>query len=390
VTDPEIALVFTAEPWVEELHRHLSDHGGARVRSLVVEPSVALEETYDVLVVSHRWPALTRAFVSDVHARSRRVLGVHDLAEPASLGHLGAVDVDAVIENDAGPDAFVRAVVELGTRSEVRSRPDAVAGPARSGRLIAVGGPPGVGRTEVAIEIAVAAKRRCTVVLADCDDVSPAIAQRLGLALEPNLRTAIDAVEHGRGELASALLTEPVTKLRVVGGIPNAAGWAQVRPGEVVRVVDRLADEVEMVVVDGVGALQDVGGPPRGRYATAQALAREADALVVVCDASPVGIARLLAWTVDARRFAAATGMVVVVNRAPPSAFRRRELYAEIMSSLDAIDVAFVGLDQRVCEAAWAGRPVGRGRFTRAVEYVLDAVCAVPVRSAAARLEVAS
>ena len=114
MSDPEIALVFTAEPWVEELHRHLSDHGGARVRSLVVEPGVALEETYDVLVVSHRWPALTRAFVADVHARSRRVLGVHDLTEPASLAHLGAVDVDAVIDNDAGPDAFVRAVVELG------------------------------------------------------------------------------------------------------------------------------------------------------------------------------------------------------------------------------------------------------------------------------------
>ena len=77
VTEPEVALVFTAEPWVEELHRYLSDHGGARVRSLVVEQSVALEESYDVLVVSHRWPALTLAFVGDVHdrcsAHSRRV-----------------------------------------------------------------------------------------------------------------------------------------------------------------------------------------------------------------------------------------------------------------------------------------------------------------------------
>ena len=82
--------------------------------------------------------------------------------------------------------------------------------------------------------------------------------------------------------------------------------------------------------------------------------------------------------------------MVVVVNRAPSSAFRRREMYAEIMSSVDAADVAFVGLDQRVCEAAWAGRPVGRGRFTRSVENVLDAVGAVPTRPNAARLDVAS
>ena len=155
VSEPEIALVFTAEPWVEELHRHLSDHGGARVRSLVVEQSVALEETYDVLVVSHRWPALTRAFVADVHARGRSVLGVHDLAEPASRAHLAAVEVNAMIESDAGPDAFVRAVVELGTQRDVGARRPCVPGPIRSGRLIAVGGPPGVGRTEVAIGLAV-------------------------------------------------------------------------------------------------------------------------------------------------------------------------------------------------------------------------------------------
>ena len=82
MAEPEVALVFTPEPWVEELHRHLTDHGGARVRQIVVEPEVALEESYDVLVASHRWPALTHAFVAEVHARGRTVLGVFDREEP--------------------------------------------------------------------------------------------------------------------------------------------------------------------------------------------------------------------------------------------------------------------------------------------------------------------
>src|SRR5258708_7752609 len=139
MSEPEIALVFTAEPWVEELHRYLSDHGGARVRSLVVEQSVALEETYDVLVVSHRWPALTHAFVVDVHARSRRVLGVCDRSEPASRAHLAAVDVDAVVDNDAGPEAFVRALVALcSEQPRGRAEPAPVV---RRGLVIAVGGP---------------------------------------------------------------------------------------------------------------------------------------------------------------------------------------------------------------------------------------------------------
>jgi septum formation inhibitor-activating ATPase MinD len=390
MSEPEIALVFTAEPWVEELHRHLSDHGGARVRSLVVEQSIALEESYDVLVVSHRWPALTRAFVADVHALGRCVLGVHDLAEPASRAHLAAVEVDAVIETDAGPDAFVRSLVALASQRGPSARVGVPALTPRAGRLVVVGGPSGVGRTEVAIELAIATARTATAVLVDCDDVGPAIVQRLALGLEPNLRTAIDAVEHGQGDLASALLTEERTRLAIVGGIPNPAGWAQVRPGEVIRVVDRLGETFENVIADGVGSLQDVGGSPRGRFATAQALVREADVIVAVCDASPIGVSRLLAWTVEARSFSPSTPIVVIANRAPSSSFRRGELYDEITSSIDVIDVVFVGLDRRVADAAWAGLPVTRGRFTRSLEGVREIACRLPRRVAEVRLEVVS
>jgi len=390
VTEPEVALVFTAEPWVEELHRHLSDHGGARIRSLVIEQSVALEESYDVLVASHRWPALTRAFVADLHARGRRVLGVHDLAEPASRAHLTAVEVDAVIEADAGPDAFVRALVALAALRGPSVGAGALPASVRSGRLVAVGGPPGSGRTEVAIALAVVAARTSTVVLVDGDDVGPSVAQRLALPMEPNMRTAIDAVEHGHGELASALLPLDRSRLQIIGGIPNPAAWAQVRPGEVIRVVDRLGSEVDTVVADGLGALHDVGSQARGRFATAQALARASDVLVALCDASPVGVSRLLAWTVEARSLAPSTPVIVVVNRAPADAFRRGELFEEITSSLDVIDVVFLATDPRVTEAAWAGRTVARGRFTRGIESVVALVRPLPRRRLDAKLEVAS
>lgn len=388
MTEPEVALVFTADPWVEQLHRHLSDHGGARVRSLVVEASVALEESYDVLVASHRWPLLTRAFVSDVHARGRRVLGVHDLAEPASRAHLAEVEVDAVIASDAAADAFVRALTALAAE---RNAPRAVAAPAeRTARLVAVGGAPGVGRTEIAIQLAISLSGRASVALVDADDVAPSIAQRLALALEPNLRTAIDAVEHGRGDLTAALQTEPRTGLPALAGIPSPDAWAQVRPSEVIRVVDRLGDGFDLLVVDGVGSLQDVGGPPRGRFATAQALVREADVLVAVCDASPTGMSRLLSWIVDARNLAPETPVFVVANRAPAAAFRRGELFDEIGSTVAVADVVFVVPDARVTDAAWAGTPVGRGRFTRAIQSVAVQVASLPRRAAPVRLDVAS
>jgi hypothetical protein len=119
-------------------------------------------------------------------------------------------------------------------------------------------------------------------------------------------------------------------------------------------------------------------------------LAREADVLVAVCDASPVGVSRLLAWTVEARALAATTPIVVVVNRSPAGSFRRGELYDEITSSLDVVEVAFAGPDSRVSDAAWEGRPVLRGRFTRGMERVRDVVGTLPRRAVDLRLDVAS
>ncbi len=111
--EPSVALVFSPELWVEELHRHLSHHGGARVRQIVVEPSVALDEEYDVLVVSDRWPALTYGFVGAVHECGRGILGVFDPDEPAGKDHLVDLGVDATIAADADVGEFVTVLQSL-------------------------------------------------------------------------------------------------------------------------------------------------------------------------------------------------------------------------------------------------------------------------------------
>ena len=375
--EPEVALVFTPDAWVEELHRHLTDHGGARVRQIVVEPEIALEEQYDVLVASHRWPALTHAFVADLHARGRAVLGVCDREEPSARAHLIAVGADEVIESDLGPRAFVTAMQTLRVRRHEVPRPETIGvAPARRGRIVAVGGPPGVGRTEVAVQLAVTIGG----VLVDADDVAPAIAARLSLSIEPNLRTAIDAVEHARGDLFDSLAMDRSGVLPVLAGLPNPSAWVHVRPGEVARLVQRLADERDFVVVDGIGSLEDVGGPPRGRFAVARALAVEADVVVGVCAATPVGAARFLSWAVQVRVLAPEATLVVAVNRAPLARYRRGELFDELTRSLPPVHVAFLAEDRRVTDAMWDGRLVRPGPFTRGAGALAGAVRAAPRR----------
>jgi MinD-like ATPase involved in chromosome partitioning or flagellar assembly len=303
---------------------------------------------------------------------------VHDREELASRDHLVALGVDAVVESDAGPEAFVRAITSVAGRRNDPSTPLVVTA-SRAGRVVTVGGPPGVGRTEIAVELAVALSRRTSALLVDVDDVAPAVAPRLHLALEPNLRTAIDAVEHGRGDLDRCVVVEPRSLLRVVTGLPNASAWAQVRPGEIVRVVERLADANAVVVVDGAGMLDDVGTASiRTRFATARTMVSECDTLVAVCDASPQGVGRLLGWAVEAFALAPGVPLLVAVNRAPAARFRRAELYEEITTSVPTFGVVFVPNDARVGDAAWNGTTVHRGGFTRAVDELARHVAEQP------------
>jgi MinD superfamily P-loop ATPase len=240
---------------------------------------------------------------------------------------------------------------------------------------VTVGGGPGSGRTDVASHLAIALSRSMNVVLLDADDVAPAVAQRWNLPIEPNLCTAIDAVEHGRGALDACLIPGPAPRLSVLTGIPNAGAWEQVRPGEVVRVVERLST-ADIAVADGAGTLDEISAAGRGRFATGRALVVEADILVAVVDASPTGVTRFLTWAVAARSLASDAPIVVFANRAPASRFRRGEIYAEITGSLDVVDVVFAPHDARVTDAAWEGRPVARGPFVRAAERTAALVVA--------------
>jgi MinD-like ATPase involved in chromosome partitioning or flagellar assembly len=376
--EPSVALVFSPELWVEGLHRHLSHHGGARVRQIVVEPSVALEEEYDVLVVSDRWPALTYGFVGAVHERGRRVLGVFDPDEPAGKDHLVELGVDATIAADADVGEFVT-VLQLLDASIARTsggpatRPSAgdAGGDPSSGVLVAVSGPRGSGVTEVALGIAVAlAERQRSVVLLDVHEAAPALAGRLGLGLEPNLRAAVDACAHGLGSFDDCVvdvLEHGAGRLGAVAGHPSAVAASQVTLQDVLDVVGAARRSHGFVVAD-----LEEGSP------TARALTGVADAMVGVMHASPVGVVRALEWTVGACLPAGATPLHLVVNHAPRSRFRQEEIRAEITRTITPAVIAWCPHDRAVELAAWDGTPTGRGAFRAACATVAAALDPAP------------
>jgi MinD-like ATPase involved in chromosome partitioning or flagellar assembly len=368
VPEPAIALVFSPETWVEDLHRHLADHGGARVRQIVLEPSVAVEEEYDTLVVSDRWTALSRSLVEELHRRGRTVLGVHDPDETAGATHLLSLGVDVVISSTAAPAEFVAALSALGRAISHAARhrselalvgPSPASVPASASPIVVLAGPPGGGATEVAIELArAAAVQGHRVVLVDADGQRPSIAARLAFPVEPGLRAAVDTAEHGDGDLSHVIRASAVDRLGVVCGFAGTADARHARSSEVVRVVEQLAALTTLVVADCASASTDGFTP---------AVLDAAGAVVGVGAGTPVGVARLLAWIADARVAAERIPMHLVVNVAPADRFRRREIAHEIARTFEPASLAFVPFDRRVDAAAWEGALVASGGFTQAV-----------------------
>lgn len=382
MVEPEVALVFSPEAWVEALHRHLTDHGGARVRQVIVDPSLAFDEDYGTLVVSHRWPGLTRTFVEAIHRRGRRILGVFDPDEPAGREFLASLGVDRVLASDAAMADFVDAFNTLAPGGQQAAPsvtaleaavdgssvpPTTVVGDHARRHLIAIGGSPGAGATELAIGITAALTRYGErAVLVDADDVVPSIAQRLGLPIEPNLRSAIESVEYGMADVNAAIVRAR-RALDVLCGLPNVGAWSQVRPSEVLDVIEAIARSRGYVVANVASRLEDVGRGGRGRYGISRAVVSEATMLVGVAPAMPVGVTRLLGWVTDIRALNGNAPVHLVINRAPRDAFRRAQLDQEIRRTFEPESLLFVPHDSRVEAAAWSGELVAYGPYVKAI-----------------------
>jgi MinD-like ATPase involved in chromosome partitioning or flagellar assembly len=357
------------------LHRFLIDHGGARVRTQVISGDDALAEAYHVLVIDDICSFLTPRLVDEVQGRGRFVLGVYESIEAApARNRLLGMGVDGVIEAEAEPEDFLEVVARFAVPLNGTGSPTKVPSRVSAGVVIAVGSPPGgCGASEVAIAIGSRlAEQHGPTVVVDVDEVAPSIAQRLGLGRHPNLRTAIDVVEHQSGSLRSCL--QQVERMDVLAGLAGPADWREVRPSELMAVVDRLHGSGARYLVANVGS--QLEGADRGRHALSRAVIGRSDLLVAVCLAHPVAISRVIGWAETVTSVRPDLPMQFVVNRAPASRHRQSEIEAELARAHRGAGVFFLPDDSLVTEAAWSGVAVRRGPFRRATSKLTDRMVA--------------
>ncbi|MFN8028664.1 MAG: hypothetical protein U0W40_20600 [Acidimicrobiia bacterium] len=359
-TTSAIALVFSPDPWVELLHRFVADHGGARVRQLVVDRPVLDDEEFDVLVtgdggrpcrprwwrqlprvVSRSWVCSTRGARregSPPRGRCRRRRGGRRRAREEIVGVVGEQTDRRAGSATAGSPAPTSLLPENGASP-----------------VVLVAGAPGSGVTEeVGLALGVDLAGRSSTLLLDARLDGAGTSVRLGLPLSPNLRGAVDELLCG-GDPAGSVLTLARSGLHVLTGFPNAASAGQVTVREVLDVVAALRPSFARLVLLADSEVR-------------VALAADSDMVVVVAP-TPLGVARTTSLLADLPPRTRAARHVVV-NRAPRDRFRVGELRAAFGALDDVASVHVLPDDSHVGDAAWDGVVVGDGPFVRSVAVV--------------------
>ena len=345
---PPRARVLAAELEAEEV----------RVAA-VVSPDTPIELVpgIEAIVVPATRAILTSGLIAACDRSGVRILTLGG-TETRLLGRLG---LEAALPADAAGWEIVAALKAESPAPARRQSPE-------HHRVIAVWGPQGApGRSTVAIQLAVELSRtgRSTALI-DADSVAPSVALMLGLSDDsPGIAAACRRAELG-GLDASELtrlattITTSAGDLEVLPGINRPSRWPELSSMRVRDMLRACREWMDDTVVD-VGAAfdaddevtSDLAGPRR--HAATSAALHEADAVVAVASADPVGISRFLRDHAELRRLASPSPVIVVVNKVRPGPLgidARGQVRRTLERFAGITEVVFLPFDQRAADAA--------------------------------------
>ena len=321
--------------------------------------------------------AVTSARSDDVDVREHaQRLGITAVVGPGELASL------PVVVTTVHDDADTR--VRDGAPASVPAPDPAPA--VAAGRVVAVWGPAGApGRTTVATNLAwEVARREVDTVLVDLDPYGGAVAQQLGILDEVSgLLSASRLAASGQMDDRFPSVCRGIgDHLAVVTGLPRADRWREVRAAHVDQLLEQARAMGHVLVDTGFcledDAAPDFGGRP-GRNSLTLAALEQADELVVVGAADPVGLARLARALVDVRERATGAPVRVVVNRMRGSiGWSEKEIAGMVEGFSRVAGLHFLPEDRTALDRALvSGRPlaeVGDSSLVQGLAALADAV----------------
>lgn len=258
----------------------------------------------------------------------------HTLPEDADPGVVASVVAEAVraggslAPGAAATQRAQRAYADPSTSMAIppgEGEPVPAGDPGRRGSVIAIWGPTGApGRTTVAVNLAdEVARLGASTLLVDADVYGGTVAAVLGLLDEsPGLAAACRRASTERLDAAAlaGLCWQLAPQLRVLTGIPLASRWPEIRPSALTSALGAARILADFTLVDCGFCLETDEElsfdtlAPRRNGATLAAL-DDADLVVVVGAADPIGMQRLIRGLTELRDAEVPAPVWVVLNR---------------------------------------------------------------------------
>lgn len=361
----------------------------------------------NVAVVGLDAPGLDGAAVGHLRAHGVRPVAVVTGDPDGARLHAARIGIGNLVgesELDTLPEVLVRAATELAEQAEAGGTggagegddgrgaigagapdgdPSGVPATTERGRVIAVWGPAGApGRTTMAAAVAAElARRRRPVVLVDADPFGGAVGQQLGVLDEVSGLLAAARLATG-GLLEERLSSVPRRlgeHLGLVTGLPRPDRWSEVRPGALEHLLELLRGQGHVVVDTGFcledDLAGDLGGRP-GRHHLTLAALDEADAVLAVGGADPVGLSRLARGLVELREAVGPVPVRLVVNRMRPTlGWSERDVAAMVEGFGHPVSLHFLPDDRDAVDRALVtGRTLTETAPDSAVVRALGAV----------------
>lgn len=369
-----------------DLHDLLATASTGQAAVAILDESLSGLDADSVQLLGRSHVGVVLVQRSSDHAERAGRLGVEHLLPVAGLAGLPAVVRAAGIDSP-GPDAAAAPEPPPADPSDEAAR--------EPGQLVAVWGPAGApGRTTIAVGLAaeLSGRGRETLLL-DVDGYGGTVAQHLGILDEMSgLLAAARLANAGQLDVGrlGTLLREVAPDLRVLTGLPRADRWREVRSGAFDRLLELGRALGQHVVADTGFCLEEEpdvgfgGGGPQRNGMTVAALS-EADQVVVVGAADPVGLARLARGLVELLELVPDATLRVVVNRCRSSlGWGEQEVRAMVEDFTAPASLHLVPEDRAAADRALAhGRSLvelGDSALRRSVAEVADAVTGTPRR----------
>ncbi|GEC75345.1 AAA family ATPase [Microbacterium maritypicum] len=350
-------VVAIPQPRAGELAAELALEGIDVVAILSPTAVIEVPPGAEAIIVPATRAVLSAELISACDRAGVRILALGG-ADSRLLGRLGLSE--ALHPEAAGWEI----AAALASETDTVPRPQSVL----PHRVIAVWGPHGApGRSTLAIQLAVELSRReRRTALVDTDTVAPALALLLGLSDDaPGVAAACRRAE--RGALDSAELTRLATTvatgggdIEVLPGINRPSRWPELSSTRLRATLGACREWSEETVVDVAAAFDadeevtyDLAGPRR--HAATTASLNEADLIIAVASADPLGISRFVREHAELRRLTAPAPVVVVVNQVRPGPLgidARGQVRRTLERFAGITDVVFLPFDQRAADAA--------------------------------------